>query len=180
MEPFIVLLLIFLAIIVIVVVFTVLLIILSKNASGGIRKRVVLDLKKWLTHNRIITYRPHQDFLTGDWMRATQNQKTALVREKGILKKPEHEIDLEDWNIMQDSETGFTLIINGISVLNKEIGNKLRKSITDLDKEKSEKSILLARISYLEKHMDKEVEKKLNAMVDNEVKLKSWVSDKKK
>lgn len=180
MEPFIVLLLIFLAIIVIVVVFAVLLMMMSKNSSGGVRKRVILDLKRWLTHGRIITYRPHQDFLTGDWMRATQNQKTALVREKGMMKKPEHEIDLNDWSIMQDSETGFTLIINGVSVLNKEIGEKLRKLRTDLDKEKSEKSILLTRIKYFEKHMDKEVEKKLSAMVDNEVKLKSWVSDKKK
>jgi hypothetical protein len=180
MEPFIVLLLIFLAIIVIVVVFTVLLIIMSKNMSGGVRKRVVLDLMKWLTHRRIITYRPHQDFLTGDWMRATQNQKTALVREKGILKKPEHEINLEDWSIMQDSETGFTLIINGISVLSKELGNKLCKLRTELDKEKSEKSVLLARNKYLEKHMDKEIMKKLTTMVDNEVKLKSWISEKRK
>jgi len=180
MEPHIVLLLIFLAIIIIVVIFTVLLIIISKNASAGVRKRVVLDLKKWITHGRIITYRPHQDFLTGDWMRSTQNQKSAMVREKGILKRPEHEIDLEDWKVMQDSETGFILVVNGVSVLNKEIGNEIRKLKTELDKEKSEKSVLLARNKYLEKHIDKEVLRKLSVMVDNEVKLKSWVSDKKK
>jgi hypothetical protein len=81
---------------------------------------------------------------------------------------------------MQDSETGFTLIINGISVLSKEIGNKLCKLRTELDKEKSEKSVLLARNKYLEKHMDKEIMKKLTTMVDNEVKLKSWISEKRK
>ena len=180
MEPQTTLLLVFLAIIVIVIVFTVLLVILGKNASGASRKRVVLDLKKWITHNKIITYRPHQDLLTGDWLRATQHQKTALVKERGFFKKPEHEIDLEDWNVMQDPETGFTLIINGVSFLNKELSNTIRQLRTELDKEKSEKSVLLARNKYLEKHVDQEVIRKLTTMVDNEVKLKTWVSDKKK
>lgn len=180
MEPQTTLLLIFLAIIIIVVIFTVLLIVLGKNASGGSRKRVVLDLKKWITHKRIVTYRPHQDFLTGDWLRATQNQKTAIVRERGVFKKPEHELDLEDWNLMQDPETGFTLIINGVSSLNNELSKNIKQLKTELDKEKSEKSVLLARNKYLERHVDQEVMRKLTTMVDNEVKLKTWVSDKKK
>jgi hypothetical protein len=180
MEPQTTLLLIFLAIILIVVIFTVLLIVLGKNASGGSRKRVVLDLKKWITHKRIVTYRPHQDFLTGDWLRATQNQKTAIVRERGVFKKPEHELDLEDWNVMQDPETGFTLIINGVSSLNNELSKNIKQLKTELDKEKSEKSVLLARNKYLERHVDQEVMRKLTTMVDNEVKLKTWVSDKKK
>jgi hypothetical protein len=180
MEPQTTLLLVFLAIIVIVIVFTVLLVILGKNASGASRKRVVLDLKKWTTHKKIITYRPHQDLLTGDWLRATQHQKTALVKERGFFKKPEHEIDLEDWNVMQDPETGFTLILNGVSSINKELSNTIRQLRTDLDKEKSEKSVLLARNKYLEKHVDQEVIRKLTTMVDNEVKLKTWVADKKK
>lgn len=180
MEPQTTLLLIFLAIILIVVIFTVLLIVLGKNASGGSRKRVVLDLKKWITHKRIVTYRPHQDFLTGDWLRATQNQKTAIVRERGVFKKPEHELDLEDWNVMQDPETGFTLIINGVSSLNNELSKNIKQLKTELDKEKSEKSVLLVRNKYLERHVDQEVMRKLTTMVDNEVKLKTWVSDKKK
>jgi hypothetical protein len=180
MEPQTTLLLIFLAIILIVVIFTVLLIVLGKNASGGSRKRVVLDLKKWITHKRIVTYKPHQDFLTGDWLRATQNQKTAIVRERGVFKKPEHELDLEDWNVMQDPETGFTLIINGVSSLNNELSKNIKQLKTELDKEKSEKSVLLARNKYLERHVDQEVMRKLTTMVDNEVKLKTWVSDKKK
>ena len=49
-----------------------------------------------------------------------------------------------------------------------------------IDKEKSEKSVLLARNKYLEKHVDQEVIRKLTTMVDNEVKLKTWVADKKK
>lgn len=181
LSPAVVLLLIFLAVIVIVVVFVVIFVVASRGSSGGgIRKRVVLDFKKWITHKRIIAYRPHQDFLTGDWLRSTQNQKTALVREKGLFKKPEHEIDLTDWEVMQDSETGFMLIINGVSVLNTELGNKIRMLQTELDREKSEKSTILTRNRFLEKHMDHEVERKMKMIIDNEVKLRSWMPDKKK
>ena len=81
---------------------------------------------------------------------------------------------------MQDPESGFTLVINGVSSLNKELSNTIRQLRTELDKEKSEKSVLLARNKYLEKHVDQEVIRKLTTMVDNEVRLKTWVADKKK
>ena len=165
---------------VIVIIVIVLMMLFGKQSNQGIgTQKVIIDFSKWESQKRVNCFRPFKDFLTGDWLKATQDKKKAMVREKGILKRPEHEIDLEDYLVMQDTDDGFTLVFNKISVISKIISKKLRIALTEIDKHKSEKAILIARNKYLEKHCDKEVIKKLDTIVSNEVKMRSFFKDKK-
>jgi hypothetical protein len=157
MEPWIAILIIFGFIIFVVIIAVVMLIVAGKNSSQGGASKRILDLSNFKSHGRISVYVPHRDFLTHDWYISTQNSDKALYREAGIFKKPMRELNLKDMMTLTDTETGFSLIVNGASNLNIPILSENREIKRKLEQEKSKNSELKAENIVLRKHVDKKV-----------------------
>lgn len=179
MEPW-VGMLIFFGFIVFVIIMSVALIGMSRGGGSPGGQKFFLGLKNYHSQGTIKKFKLHQDFLTKDWKIATQDRDKAIIRESGLMKRPEHELDLNDYIILQDKETGFSMVFEGISILVGEISKDNRKLKTELDRVKSEKSILLTRNHFLEKHVDKIVDKRIGDGEQMNIKLKQFYNKDKK
>lgn len=167
MEPWVGLLAVIGFIIFVFIIAIVLVATTKGSSSGGFRKVGVLDLSKWKEQKDFETYLVHQDFMTKEFLIATEDRNTAIIREKGLLRKSiEHEIDLNDKEVFQSKRTGFTMIINKVSALNEKFQKSLNELRMENEKLKSEKSEILVENISLKKDMDKRVEQRIREIGD--------------
>jgi len=154
MEPW-VAFLIFVGVLFFVVMIAVIIVFMTRTSTKGTGGKTVLDLAKYGDHQIITVFKPHQDFFTKEWKVATQNKDKVIVREKGSLKRPEHELDREDMMEFFDAESGYHLIINGVSIFNEKLTTENKGLKTEIDKKESVISDQNAYILTLRRHMDK-------------------------
>lgn len=125
-----------------VILITVILIIVLLGGGAGVgslRATVVVDLSKVKEHGEVYTYQVHKDLITGEALNATESKDKAIVYEQFWFKRIQHEILLNDHKKIEGKT--WTLIVNGISLLqdgSTDAMKKLRRQIEDLESENSE------------------------------------------
>lgn len=139
----------------------------SSRNSGILRKIFVLDLKNYMTQKTFKVFKVHKDLLAGgDWKRSTQDRNISLVREKGMFKKPEHEISNLDSYQLTDSETGQIILINGISSITQDVSKQLYDTQIKLDQALSRASELETENLQLRRHMGENVQERVDTSAD--------------